>query len=113
MFNSIDYFFNLTQSNENSYANLRRSTPGIISGSGSLIDGLESQQMCNWLIDDDYVKEYNNRLDNSTTKQSLLSGTSLKSMTKVELIDQCNGYANKLLQLGLQQTINTILQAVL
>ena len=47
---SIDYFYNLTQNNQNEYNLLRRTLPSEIAGSTYLIEGLESQSMCNFLI---------------------------------------------------------------
>lgn len=60
LYNSIDYFFNVTQTNENAYSRLRKDTSSIIADSYPLIDGLESQHMCSWLVDEAFVKQYVN-----------------------------------------------------
>lgn len=62
--------------------------------------------MCNWLVDDAYVKDYNANFVNS-------SDANAAKVEKQYLLDECNSLANRLLQLGLQQTINTIVQSVL
>lgn len=103
--NSIDYFMNLTQDNENSYSGLRISTPAIIADSASLITGLESQDMCLWLVDDAYVKDYN--------LQANETGTQKTQATLAQLTDACRASAGNLLHLGLQQSTNTILQSIL
>ncbi len=57
--NAIDYFMNLTQNNENAYSALRLSSTGIISTSKTLINGLETQVMCSFIINEEFVKETN------------------------------------------------------
>ena len=49
--NSLDYFQDLTLQNENDYNDLRKTMPPVLEGSRGLIEGLESQEMCTWLID--------------------------------------------------------------
>lgn len=64
---------NLTQTNENLYGSLRTqlSSNKIIKESAVLIEGLESQQMCSQLIDDDFVKKANVNVNNKKDAQSI------------------------------------------
>jgi|LauGreDrversion4_2_1035121.scaffolds.fasta_scaffold215500_1 hypothetical protein len=48
---------NLTQINENAYSALRLSNSEIIAGSKTLVTGLETQEMCNFIITEEFVKE--------------------------------------------------------
>ena len=95
MQDGIDYYLNLTQINENQFGSLRNQIESmkIIKGSQTLIEGLESQQMCQVLIDDDFVKLANANINRTNGAQSL---------DKQVYIDECSNYSNKLLQLGLQ-----------
>ena len=94
--NSIDYYYQMVQDNEGQYNDLRKNMPKMVEFSQTLIAGLESQTMCDWLIDDVQVKKY-----------------SYISNNKTVLITQCENAASKILQLGLQQTTNSILQNIL
>lgn len=81
----IDYYLNLTQTNENMYGSLRTqmATNKIIQGTQKLIEGLESQKMCETLIDDEFVKEANteiNRTNGAQTKE------------KQVYIEECSNY---------------------
>jgi hypothetical protein len=64
--------------------------------------------MCTWIVDDDYVKEQNTNMANSSTSSDSSSSNANK-VEKQAFLDECNSIGNKLLQLGLQQTINTII----
>eukprot|EP00347_Sterkiella_histriomuscorum_P005198 403357516 len=90
--NSLDYFYAETQKNENDYNMLRRRMPSILLDSRDLIIGLESQQMCEWLI----------------TQSMARAGSE-----RIRLLDECKNISNRMLQLGLTQTVNTMLQNIL
>ena len=103
--NALDYYLNLTQYNENAYSALRLSSSEILAGSKPLITGLETQDMCAFIVTEQYVKEANAAAVNQTSRGGI---GSLESYT-----DECKMYANKILQLGMQQSINAIMQNVL
>ena len=56
----------MVQRTESDYNVLRKTMPSMIRGSQPLIEGLESQKMCNWLVDDDQIKMYSYITTNKT-----------------------------------------------
>lgn len=53
--------------------------------------------MCEYLIDENYVKAYNSKIAN----QTVFTNGTRTTLDRTQILDICKNYANRLLQLGL------------